>query len=100
MKGLSTKISKKKAFAKKQPQWFLLMTIGEGSTLVPTVTLCTKNTSAEMMVVATDPTDMVITFQVRGFSHLCAKVGFTTKLHYLSYIEEAKNFVCEPKAYF
>uniref|UniRef100_A0AAF5Q1T5 Doublecortin family protein n=1 Tax=Wuchereria bancrofti TaxID=6293 RepID=A0AAF5Q1T5_WUCBA len=66
MEGLSTKISKKKALSRKQPQWILSMTIGEGSTLVPKVTLCAENTSAEMTIVATTPIDMIITFQQKA----------------------------------
>ncbi|VDK72966.1 unnamed protein product [Onchocerca ochengi] len=63
MEGLSTKTSKKKALSKKKSQWILSMTIGKGSTLIPRVTLCTENATAEMTIVTTTPTDMVITFQ-------------------------------------
>ncbi|VDK72719.1 unnamed protein product [Litomosoides sigmodontis] len=63
MEGLSTKASKKKALARKQPQWVLWMTIGEGSTLVPRVTLCSVTTSVEMTIVTTTPTDMIITYR-------------------------------------
>uniref|UniRef100_A0A158Q900 Doublecortin domain-containing protein n=1 Tax=Elaeophora elaphi TaxID=1147741 RepID=A0A158Q900_9BILA len=65
MEGLSTKASKKKALPRKQPRWILWMTIGEGSTLIPTVSLCTEDVCTEMTVVATTHTD--ITFQVHGF---------------------------------
>lgn len=82
MEGLSTKISKKKALSRKQPQWILLMKIGEGSTLIPKVTLCTENTCREMTIVATTPTNMTITFQVYGFLFFCVIVGLKIKLHY------------------
>ncbi|KAM3721449.1 Oxygen-regulated protein [Dirofilaria immitis] len=63
MEGLPTKISKKKVLSKKKPQWILSMTIGEGSTLIPRVTLCTENSSAEMTIITTSPNNMTITFQ-------------------------------------
>ncbi|VBB25451.1 unnamed protein product [Acanthocheilonema viteae] len=63
MEGLSTKISKKKASSRKQPQWILWMTIGEGSTLLPSVMLCTEDKCVEMTVTATTPINMIITFQ-------------------------------------
>ncbi|OZC12925.1 PLAT/LH2 domain protein [Onchocerca flexuosa] len=66
MEGLSTKTSKKKALSKKKSQWILSMTIGEGSTLIPRITLCAENASAEMTIVATTPTDMIITFQQKA----------------------------------
>uniref|UniRef100_A0A1I7VML2 Doublecortin domain-containing protein n=1 Tax=Loa loa TaxID=7209 RepID=A0A1I7VML2_LOALO len=66
MEGLSTKINKKKVLSRKQSRWILSMTISKGSTLVPKVTLCTENTSTEMTIVATTPTDMIITFQQKA----------------------------------
>lgn len=64
MEGLPTKISKKKTLPRKKPQWILSMTIGERSTLVPKVTLCSESTNAEMAIIDTTPTDMIISFQV------------------------------------
>uniref|UniRef100_A0A915PSL7 Doublecortin domain-containing protein n=1 Tax=Setaria digitata TaxID=48799 RepID=A0A915PSL7_9BILA len=66
MEGLSTKTSRKKALSRKKPKWILWMTVGEGSTLTPKVTLCTENTSEEMTVVATTLTDMIITFEQKA----------------------------------
>ncbi|CAG9537579.1 unnamed protein product [Cercopithifilaria johnstoni] len=63
MEGLSTKASKKKALSRKKPQWILWMTIGEGSTLMPRVVLCTEDRCVEMTIVTTTPTDMVISFE-------------------------------------
>lgn len=64
MEGLPTKISKKKSQKKLCAQWILSITIGEQSTLIPKVTLCSETKNAEMVLVSRTATDGIINFQV------------------------------------
>uniref|UniRef100_A0A0N4UCV5 PLAT domain-containing protein n=1 Tax=Dracunculus medinensis TaxID=318479 RepID=A0A0N4UCV5_DRAME len=64
MEGLPTKISKKKSQKKLCAQWILSITIGEQSTLIPKVTLCSETKNAEMVLVSRTATDGIINFQI------------------------------------
>lgn len=79
MEGLPTKMNKKKAPPRKKSQWILSMTIGERSCLVPKVTLCTENSNAEMAIIDTAPTDMIISFQVSFLTRCRIHTEFSSK---------------------
>lgn len=64
MEGLTTKISKKKAPSRGKSHWVLSMSLTESSNLLPSVTLCGEEGSAEMEILNTTPTDWIISYSV------------------------------------
>uniref|UniRef100_A0A914CMX7 PLAT domain-containing protein n=1 Tax=Acrobeloides nanus TaxID=290746 RepID=A0A914CMX7_9BILA len=66
MEGLSTKISKKKAQALEKSHWVLSMSLGDQCSLLPKVTLCGEEGSAEMEILNTTPTDWIISYSLKN----------------------------------
>lgn len=63
MEGLPTKVGKKKARKREKPQYILSMVIADHSTLIPNVTLCGEQVSAQMSIIDKAPVDGKISFQ-------------------------------------
>uniref|UniRef100_A0A0M3HMX0 Doublecortin domain-containing protein n=1 Tax=Ascaris lumbricoides TaxID=6252 RepID=A0A0M3HMX0_ASCLU len=55
MEGLPTKVGKKKARKREKPQYILSMVIADHSTLIPNVTLCGEQVSAQMSIIDKAP---------------------------------------------
>lgn len=70
MEGLPTKISKKKASRREKSHWVLSMSLTESSNLLPKVTLCGEEGSAEMEILNTTPTDWIISYSVNRIKRL------------------------------